>query len=97
MKRRLGSGPNDIVNVRLPYVLMEEPFAAMRSVVRSACLSLAEAGKTHSSAPESTRKARLEMLSLMEMVPREWPAAAINGRPFRFPMEAARPGASWGR
>ena len=56
-----------------------------------------KAAKTHSSAPESTRKDRLEMLSLMEMVPREWQAAAINGRPFRFPMEAARPGASWGR
>ena len=75
---------------------MEDPFAAIRSIVRSACLSAAEAGNTHSSAPESTKKDRLDKLSLMEMVPLERPTVAINGRPFRFP-KAARPGSSLGR
>ena len=90
--------PKETSRKRLPKVSMEDPFAATRSVVRFPRLSDVEAGKTHSLAPESTRKDRPVRLSWMEMVPLDRAAAAINGRPWRFPRKAAakRPGLSSG-
>ena len=97
--RKGGPLPKETSIWRLPYVLIVEPLAAMRSVVRWRLRSLAVAGKTHSSAPESIRKERPEILSKIEMVPCRWPAEAIDGRPCRFPWKKEVPPGclSWGR
>ena len=78
-------GANEIAIRRLPNVLIADPLAATSSVVGGRDRSMLEAGKTHSSAPESTKKRCPEMRSLMEMVPVDKPAAAISGRFCRFP------------
>ena len=64
---------------------MDEPLAATRLVVWGKAWSDADAGKTHLSAPESIRNALPESLSVIDIVPLRPPAAAINGRPCRFP------------
>ena len=77
---------------RLPHVLMRVPLAATNGVEVARCLlSAAEAGRTDSSAPQSTRKERPERRSHTVIVffSRGPTAEFFSGRPARFP----RPGA----
>ena len=64
-------GAKEIFRDRLPKVLIEEPLAAMRFVVFAWNWSVADAGNTHSSAPESTKNDLPERRSVMDMVPAE--------------------------
>ena len=54
-------GANDMENSRRPKVGISVPLAATRDWVRGSVWSWAVAGTTLLSAPESTRKERLEM------------------------------------
>ena len=87
---KLTPGLKEILRDRLPNVLIYIPFAATRLVVWWQLNSVEVAGKTHSSAPESTRKSRPEMWSRTEMVPCKLPAAAIDDRRARFPPKERR-------
>ena len=80
-----------MVESRFPHVLMRVPLAAIKDVEEVRCLlSAAEAGRTDSSAPQSTRKERPERRSHTVIVFfSDGPTAeSFSGRPARFP----RPG-----
>ena len=82
-----------------PHVLMSVPLAATRGAEGARCLlSAAEAGRTDSSAPQSTRKEWPERRSHTVIVFfSPGPTAEVfSGRPARFPrLEAGR--TSWKR
>ena len=70
-----------------PHVLMRVPLAAINGVEAARCLlSAAEAGRTDSSAPQSTRKERPERRSHTVIVFRPWANRGVfSGWPARFP------------
>ena len=80
-------GANDRVIRRRPKVAISVPLAATKDWERGRDWSWAVAGKTLSSAPESTRKDFREAWSQMVIVLGEWEPAAetSNGRRTRFP------------
>ena len=86
-------------DLRLPQVLMSVPLAATRGAEGARCLlSVAEAGKTDSSAPQSTRKERPEWRFHTVLVFFSiGPAAVIfSGRLVHFPkLETVRKRWKW--
>ena len=54
-----GPLPTEMGREHLPKVLMIDPFAATRYEVQGRPRSMVDTGKTHSSAPESTKKGAL--------------------------------------
>ena len=78
------------MRTRFPYVAMDVPLAAMREGVRCSDLeSRGDAGKTHASAPESTRKNLRVVRSQIVIVFGVWmpTAVTVSGRPCRFPKQ----------
>ena len=77
------------MRVRCPHVLILDPLAAVRVPEGArACLSAADAGKTLTSAPVSTKKEVPVCLSHTDRVldPKSPAAVAIDDRPLRFPV-----------
>ena len=84
---------------RFPQVLMRVPLAAINGVEAARCLlSAAEAGRTDSSAPQSTRKERPERRSHTVIVffSHGPTAEFFSGRPVCFPKPRAEQ-AGWTR
>ena len=91
-----GSNPEGVVELVawffLPKVGIENPLAATRLEDCGQSMSWKDVGKSHSSAPESTRKTRLDLLSTMDIVPKDLlPTTVTCGWPGRFLGQVWRP------